>query len=77
MTMLNQMLQKITEELNVTHEFNSEDLTISFNSRYLTDIASYIENDSILIYFKDPGSPVLIVDPLDKNSFHVVMPMKI
>ena len=29
MTMLNQMLQKITEELNVTHEFNSEDLTIT------------------------------------------------
>ena len=29
MTMVNQMLQKITEELNVTHEFNSEDLTIT------------------------------------------------
>ena len=61
----------------VDAKFNSEDFTISFNSRYLTDIASYIENESILIYFKDPGSPVLIVDPLDKNSFHVVMPMKI
>ena len=61
----------------VDAKFNSEDFTISFNSRYLTDNASYIENESILIYFKDPGSPVLIVDPLDKNSFHVVMPMKI
>ena len=32
---------------------------------------------SIIIYLKDPGSPVLIRDSLDKNSFHVVMPMKI
>ena len=58
-------------------KFNSNDLSISFNSRYLTDIASQIENEMIAIYLKDPGSPVLIRDSLDKNSFHVVMPMKI
>ena len=62
---------------NISAKFNSEDLEISFNSRYLTDIASQIENEMIVIYLKDPGSPVLIRDSLDKNSFHVVMPMKI
>ena len=62
---------------NINSKFNSDNLTISFNSRYLTDIASQIENESIVIYLKDPGSPVLIMDFLDKNSFHVVMPMKI
>ena len=62
---------------NISAKFNSNDLNISFNSRYLTDIASQIENESIVIYLKDPGSPVLIKDFLDKNSFHVVMPMKI
>jgi DNA polymerase III subunit beta len=62
---------------NISAKFNSNDLNISFNSRYLTDIASQIENESIVIYLKDPGSPVLIKDLLDKNSFHVVMPMKI
>ena len=61
----------------INAKFNSDDLNISFNSRYLTDIASQIENESIIIYLKDPGSPVLIRDLLDKNSFHVVMPMKI
>jgi DNA polymerase III sliding clamp (beta) subunit (PCNA family) len=29
------------------------------------------------VNLKDSGSPVLINDPSDKNSFHVVMPMKI
>ena len=36
-----------------------------------------IENESIIIHLKDPGTPVLIKDISDKNSFHVVMPMKI
>ena len=62
---------------SVNAKFNSSDLSISFNSRYLSDIASQIENESVVINLKDPGSPVLIRDFLDKNSFHVVMPMKI
>jgi DNA polymerase-3 subunit beta len=52
-------------------------MDISFNSRYLIDIASQIENDLIIINLKDAASPVLIKDMSDKNSFHVVMPMKI
>jgi len=62
---------------NINAKFNSNDLNISFNSRYLTDVASQIENESIVINLKDAGSPVLIKDFSDKNSFHVVMPMKI
>ena len=62
---------------NINAKFNSDDLTISFNSRYLTDIASQIENETVILYLKDSGSPALIKDPLEKNSFHVVMPMKI
>jgi len=61
----------------VKARFNADDLNISFNSRYLTDIASEIENESIIINLKDAGSPVLISDFSDQNSFHVVMPMKI
>ena len=52
-------------------------MNISFNSRYLIDVTSQIEDDSIIINLKDPGSPVLIKDLSDQNSFHVIMPMKI
>ena len=52
-------------------------MSISFNSRYLIDIASQIEDQTITINLNDAGSPVLIKDLSDKNSFHVVMPMKI
>ena len=62
---------------NVNAKYNSDDMSIGFNSRYLIDLTSQIDNDSIVINLKDPGSPVLIKDLSDKNSFHVVMPMKI
>ena len=52
------------------------DLDISFNSKYLIDIASQIEGENIEIYFKDSGSPALIKDPGDFDSIFVVMPMK-
>ena len=62
---------------NIKAQFNSSDLSISFNSRYIMDIIAHIENELIVVNLKDPGSPVLIRDFSDKDSFHVVMPMKI
>ena len=57
--------------------YNSEDLTISFNSRYLLDIASEIEDEKLVMNLNDSVSPVLIQDKLDKQSYFVIMPMKI
>ena len=62
---------------NVNAKFNSDEMSISFNSKYLIDIASQIEDETIVMNLKEPGSPVLIKDLSDKYSFHVVMPMKI
>lgn len=61
------------ESLSV--KFDHE-LDISFNSKYLIDIASQLEGDDIEIYLKDTGSPALIRDPADIDSIYVVMPMK-
>ena len=57
--------------------FNSENLNISFNSKYLIDIASEVEDNNLKISLKDSVSPVLIEDNSDKNSYYVIMPMKI
>ena len=61
------------ESLNVIFD---HDLDISFNSRYLIDVASQLDGEIIEIYFKDTGSPALIKDPGDFDSIFVVMPMK-
>jgi len=52
------------------------DLDISFNSRYLIDVASQLDGEKIEIYLKDTGLPALIKDPSDFDSIYVVMPMK-
>ncbi len=61
------------ESLNVKFD---HDLDISFNSRYLIDVASQLDGDKIEIYLNDTGSPALIKDPSDFDSIFVVMPMK-
>ena len=58
-------------------EFSSETLNISFNSKYLIDIASEVEDKNLKMSLKDSVSPVLIEDFSDKNSYYVIMPMKI
>ena len=61
----------------IKSNFTGEEMTISFNSKYLTDIASEIEDKNLKINLKDSISPVLMEDMSDKNSYYVIMPMKI
>ena len=61
------------ESLNVKFD---HDLEISFNSRYLIDVASQLDGEKIELFFNDTGSPALIKDPSDFDSIYVVMPMK-
>ena len=61
------------ESLNVKFE---HELDISFNSRYLLDVASQLDGDKIEIFLNENGSPALIKDPSDFDSIFVVMPMK-
>ncbi len=61
------------EALSVKFDY---ELDISFNSRYLIDIASQLDGDKIEIFLNDTGSPALVKDPSDFDSIYVVMPMK-
>ena len=61
----------------VAAKYNGEDIVIGFNSKYLIDIATEIEDKNLTFSLKDSTSPVLVFDNSDKNSFYVIMPMKI
>ena len=60
-----------TLSVNFDHE-----LEISFNSKYLIDVASQLDGQKIEIFLNETGSPALIKDPGDFDSIYVVMPMK-
>jgi len=61
------------ETLNVKFD---DEIEISFNSRYLIDVASQLDGEKIELFLNDTGSPALIKDPGDYDSIFVVMPMK-
>tara|TARA_B100000989_G_scaffold286588_1_gene255365 strand:+ start:10291 stop:11403 length:1113 start_codon:yes stop_codon:yes gene_type:complete len=61
------------ETLTVKFE---HDLDISFNSKYLIEVAHQLEGENIEIYFNDTSSPALIKDPSDYDSIFIIMPMK-
>jgi DNA polymerase-3 subunit beta len=61
----------------IKSDFNSDNFNISFNSKYLIDIISEVEDRNLKMNLKDSVSPVLIEDASDKNSYYVIMPMKI
>ena len=61
----------------INAKFSHDNLSISFNSKYLIDIASEVEDKDLKMSLRDSVSPVLIEDASDKNSYYVIMPMKI
>ena len=62
-------------EETLSVKFDHE-LEISFNSRYLLDVASQLDGERIELFLNDMGSPALVKDPGDFDSIFVVMPMK-
>ncbi len=52
-----------------------DDLTISFNQKYVIDAFQSIEADSVSFQFSGPGRPVIIQGVGDDSFLYLVMPM--
>ncbi len=64
-----------TEELAVGYQ--SEDMEIGFNSRYLLDISNQLSGDDTIFMLADAGSPTLIRDAAESGAIYVLMPMRV
>ncbi|SKA18008.1 DNA polymerase III subunit beta [Consotaella salsifontis] len=64
-----------TEEIPVGYE--SDDLEIGFNARYLLDITGQLSGEESVFMLADPGSPTLIRDGSDDSTLYVLMPMRV
>ncbi|TNE35384.1 MAG: DNA polymerase III subunit beta [Alphaproteobacteria bacterium] len=64
-----------TEELAAN--YNSGDMEIGFNSKYLLDITGQIEGDSAQFVLADAGSPTIVKDSVDDGALYVLMPMRV
>lgn len=63
------------EDMRVDYE--GDDITIGFNSRYVADTMSQMESDSFEMYIADPASPALVLDPASEGSLFVMMPLRV
>ncbi len=62
------------EEIEIVYQ--SDPLTIGFNSRYLTDILEHVDTNKVEIKLADAGSPTLFKPVGDESTFFVLMPMR-
>jgi DNA polymerase-3 subunit beta len=64
-----------TEEL--TAKYTGDMLTTGFNARYLLDVLSVVDGESVSLQMETPLSPCLIREPGNAGFTCVVMPIKV
>jgi len=62
-----------TEKVEATTE--GDDITLSFNQRYVQEILPYISDESMTIHFAGVGRPMIIEGVHDRSLRYLVMPM--
>jgi DNA polymerase-3 subunit beta len=60
---------------SVSAQTEGEDLTLSFNQRYISEPLSHIGDDSIVMHFAGLGRPLVIQGVNDSTLRYLVMPM--
>jgi DNA polymerase III subunit beta len=63
------------EEVEI--DYDSDEISIGFNARYLLDVTSQLESDTILFKFSDANAPTLIQDRESATALYVLMPMRV
>ena len=60
---------------NIDAVIKGEDLSVSFNYKYIIDCFNSIDSDSVSLQFNDRNHPMLVGGVGDKNFLYLVMPM--
>ena len=70
--------QEVGEETeHIEGEYHGEDVTIAFNTRYLTDGVSVVDSEEIVLETSDPLKPGLISGVGDENFRYLLMPVRL
>lgn len=64
-----------TEELPA--DYGADGLEIGFNARYLLDILSEIDGDTVEVHLADAAAPTLLRENDKSNALYVLMPMRV
>lgn len=80
LTVLSESSKSGTQEMKVDAKIEGHpegELVVAFNYRFLEEFLTTVKGEEIVIKLSDPNSPVLFLDPQDKDFLHIIMPVKI
>jgi len=63
------------EELEV--QYSADEVVAGFNSRYLIEMLSQIEGETVQMVFSDSSAPAVIRDTGNVGALYVIMPMRV
>ena len=65
----------VVDELDV--EYQGQELEVAFNARYFIDVFSVMEEDRVVMEFKDSVSPGVVKPEGSEDYLYIVMPMRL
>ena len=64
-----------TEDIET--DYSGDEIEIGFNAKYVLDIVNNLEDEEIVLSFKDNSSPITVTEKSNPNLIYVLMPMRI
>ena len=62
---------------DIITEYSGDEMEIGFNSKYILEMISNLEDDSITLSFNDTSSPLIATEQSNPDLIYVLMPMRV
>ena len=62
---------------DIATKYSGDKLEIGFNSKYILEMINNLEDEEIILNFKDSSSPVTAVEESNPGLIYVLMPMRV
>ena len=62
---------------DITAIYSGDEIEIGFNSKYILEMINNLEDDEIILKFKDSASPATSMEKSNPNLIYVLMPMRV
>ena len=62
---------------DIITEYEGEDMEIGFNSKYILEMISNLDDEKVMLSFKDSSSPLIASEKSSPDLIYVLMPMRV
>lgn len=69
--------QSGNQKMSLEAKTEGEELSISYNYRFLEEFLNNLEGESVQMSFSGANAPGVFKDPKDPDFFHLIMPVKV